>query len=852
MSEAHRRQGPFAALASACTKRPGLTVGLAAIIFALSLLALQRLKISGSLEAMLGLDSPAAKALHRVTTQYQSGEALFIIADTGGKGVPAPAEQAELVAFAQRLTESLVTDPRTHDRVAWARFRQDPAYISFAREIIFPRAPFYLGPGATREFIERLSPERLREQFARNEAMIAAPGPAGGAIGSAILRDPLRLAELMPRSGGAAIALDAEPAALPPPEYSHDGAALLIRVAATGSINDLEGAAALTSLVGQLAAAANTGSLQVRVGGPYAISAASSRTIRSDAITSTLVSVALIYILFIVFQRRWLSPILIGITACAGLLAGFGTHALAAPTVSPLAAAVAALLAGLGVDYGIHFVSHYDALRATGVPPRESANQTARHMALPIVTNCFTSIFGFASLWPSRIPMLSDFARLGAAGLVGSLLATFTLLPALLVLTDRRSAASDAAPPRFGFVADAVARRPRRWMVSSLVILLVVIVGAGVQGFVPRIESDLRVLHPQPNPALAATDEVIARFSGQGEMIPVLLRVSSPDELVPAAIDTALSLTSDACRAAGVADVIGVHLLLPDPRRAQGVRGVLARVDPEGALAEFDRALEDSAFDASAYEGYRTFLGQLLASDAPPGIPDLLKYPSIAARMFPMDRGAGPPAETLLVVRLASPLRDRAERSRVVQTLSDALRKHPGATLAGLAAVSADLEDTTKQGLLQSVFISTGLVLLWLIIVFRRPLDVLLAITPLLFAALFAVAFIIATKQRFNPINSIAIPLMDGIAVDAGVFLVSVARRTGRNSQALSRELRPTVHAVLLATTTTITGFAALGTMHTPATRSLGLIAAVGIGASAIGAVCLLVPILLARARAKG
>jgi predicted RND superfamily exporter protein len=54
---------------------------------------------------------------------------------------------------------------------------------------------------------------------------------------------------------------------------------------------------------------------------------------------------------------------------------------------------------------------------------------------------------------------------------------------------------------------------------------------------------------------------------------------------------------------------------------------------------------------------------------------------------------------------------------------------------------------------------------------------VLMALVPLIFAGLTTVGFMIAMDIRFNPINSIAIPLLDGIAVDAGVFLVSVVRQ---------------------------------------------------------------------------
>src|SRR5262245_25518783 len=852
MSDAGR-PGPFGTVTRECSGHPWTVVGLAAVVVVLSILALGRLKVSASLEAMFGLQSPAAAAMHRLTTSYQASEALLIVAEKLGEGAPSPTDQADLVAFAERFTTGLTSDPRTRERVLYARYRQDPAYAAFVREVVLPNAPFYFGPEATQELIDRLSPRRLDEQFARNEALIASPGPAGSAISGAVLRDPLRLIELVPRTGSTApISLDAEPSGPAPPEFSRDGRALLIRVAAKGSINDVEEAAELTALARRIADESNRESLAVRAGGPYAISAAASRTIRTDTIVSTLASIGLLYALFVVFYRRWITPIRIGLTAGAGLLAGFGAHALTAPTVSPLAAAVAALLAGLGVDYGIHFSSHFDDLRARGLPPREAAVETARHMGVPIATNCFTSIFGFASLWPSKIAMLADFARLSAAGLVGSLVAAFTLLPAMLVLTDRRGEAARTAPPRFGFVADVVGRRPRRWMWSSLAVLGVAIAGAGVQGFLPSLEGDLTVLHPRPNAALTTTDEIISRFVSQGEIIPVLVRAESSESLVAEAHATARALTADACRRIGVADVLGLHTLLPDPTRAQAVRGILATANADTLLAGFDKALERSAFDPGVYAGYRSFLSRLLTATAPPVTADLLRYPSIAQRLFPIDADRGGElAETVMLVRLSSPLRDRTRRGEVIGTLNAALEHQPHATIAGLAAVSEDLEEATRDGLPQAVLISVGLVLLWLMIVFRRPVDVLLALTPLIFAGLFTVAFMVATRQRFNPINSIAIPLLDGIAVDAGVFLVSVARRAGRDPATFARDLRPTVHAVLLAVATTVTGFVSLCATHTPAIRSLGLVAAIGIAASLCGAIGLLVPLLLARARPR-
>jgi uncharacterized protein len=842
---------PFTSLATASARWPRLTLVLALLLLAGSFLALQRLRISSSLDAMFGIDSPSAQALHHAATQYRAGDALLVIAEIPhpSQQPPGPAGADPLIGFAQRISQGLA--PR-HDQVAWVRYGEDPAYAAYLRDIILPSALYYLGPDAATEFARRLSPQRLREQFARNETLIAAPGPTAESLSQAFLRDPLRLAELVPPTQTQAARIDLlslqapQPAA---PELSRDGNALLIRIGSTAPLSDIDAAVRLTALVEDAIAAANTGGLDVRIGGPFAIASASSRTIRADAIRGTLLSIALVYLLFVLLQRRWIAPLLIGITAAIGVTVGFAIPALAAPTVSPLAAAVAALLAGLGVDYGIHFHAHFEQLRAAGCPLHHSIRETARRMALPISTSCITCIFGFAALWPSGVQMLADFARLGAAGLLGALLAAFTLLPALLVLIDPFARPTRPPTPRGAFVADFIIPRPRPWLFAAIAILLAALAAAGSQGFIPRLQSDLTVLHPRPNPALETTAHITTRFGSHAEVLPVLILAPSPDALISTAIDVARSLTSKDCRSAGVVDVIGLHQLLPDPRHAEDVRRTLANIDPHRALADFDEALEDSAFEPSAYSDYRQILSHLMSPHSPPNLNDLLAHPSIATHVLPATASVQPPAETLLLVRLAMPLRDRQVRGRVVQAISSALHEHPGAVLAALPAVAESVEQATRASLVESAAISMALIMLWLALVFRRLPDVIGALTPLAFAALFAITFMVVTRLQFNPINIVAIPLLGGIAVDSGIFLVSAARRGGAAPESLMRELRPTVHAVILAAATTITAFASLLIMHTPAIRSLGAIAIAGLAASLIGALALLLPLLIIASR---
>lgn len=831
----------FGRVAAVCVVRSRLVVSLAVVVLIASIVLLSRMRIASSLEAMLGTGAESASAMHRATTHYRSGDALMVLVSADSAG--SDAKQA-LLKYAELLRQRIEQGDRGVGVVAWVRLGPDPALARFAATYMLPAGAFYLDDAGLAEFSLRVRPERMNEQFARNESMMASPGPVGNALSDGVLTDPLRLLELVPAS----IRARGET------EFSTDQRAVLLRIGGRGTPGDLDAAGTLHDLVrdalGATQGVAQASGLRVELGGGAAIATTASRTIRRDSIISTMVSVALLYLLFVVFYRRWFAAVIIGIVAAVGMMAGFAVYAIFSATVSPLAAAVSALLAGLGVDYGIHFLAHYDVRRAAGATVLVAASETAARMAMPIITNCMTSIFGFASLWASDIKMLRDFAMMGSAGLGGALVAVFVLMPALLAWFDAGKRMVDARPARFGVIADAVAIHPRRWMTSTLLVLAAILCIASVRGLVPTLEADLTKLHPQPNAALRVTNEIISRFGSQGEIIPVEVRARSSSDLLVAAHDAAKQLMTPACRDAGVEAVLGLHQLLPDPRRIDSVRATMAGIDPVLFAKDFDQAVESSVFRIEAYVGYREAVVRMLAMRDAPGIREVLMYPSVAERLFPADQLADSDSvrETILLVRLAKPLHDRAVRDKTVATLGDAVRNIPGATVAGLPAVSMELEAATRTGLPISIIISLCLVLMWLLVVFRDPIDVLLALIPLACAAAAVISYMAITRTSLNPINCVAIPLLDGIAVDAGVFLVAVARVHGRTREELTVELRPTIHAVLLAVATTITGFASMYFTTTPAIRSLGVIAAVGIAGSLAGAIGILVPLLMLRA----
>jgi predicted RND superfamily exporter protein len=101
--------------------------------------------------------------------------------------------------------------------------------------------------------------------------------------------------------------------------------------------------------------------------------------------------------------------------------------------------------------------------------------------------------------------------------------------------------------------------------------------------------------------------------------------------------------------------------------------------------------------------------------------------------------------------------------------------------------------------------------------------------------------------------NLVAFPLLIGIDVDYGIFLVSAARWREVKTmprEHLVRQLAPAASAVLLCAAATTIGFGSLAFTSIPAVRSLGIAVAVGVMTCLAATVFIVLPILfLARRR---
>lgn len=834
----------------------------------LSAWLLSRVTVSGSINDMLGEDDAAAAALGRIAGEFERGEELLVLAGAGGS--PEEARE-ELVGFAQRFeremrsgSTSLFTHIRWHEETSIARF---------LRERVIPAGLYYLDDASFKEFVARLTPESMREQIARNESLLSTPGPAADAMSRVVLKDPLRLAEFMQgRLPGMAAwssevsisgAVESESSS-PRPAISRNGRHLLIRIGGTRPVSDLEfskgftdaARAAMRVAISGAAPARNaTGpepSITASLAGGYAIAARSAEAIRADMVESTMSSGVVMLVFFIIAYRRLAAPMMMVVTTAIALLIAFGIHATFQVRLTPLTAVIGAMLAGMGVDYCIFHYSHYLPARARSSDAAAAAGRVGARLIWPLTAACLTSAMGFMAIAQSRVSMLRDFAVLGAIGLLVSLLASLTLLPALLRLTERigRKGANAARPPHppMRSLASFVSSRSA-WCIGACVVVGVAAVmciwtaPGGRVGF----ESNLDVMHPEPNEPLRVQRRVSSLYSGSEDSLFVHVRVRAEEDLLPVLHGVSAALASEGAMNAGVSGSLSAATLLPDPRRIEARREAIRGIDAAKVIADFRSEVLRSAFDPGAYGSYETFLSQLLTCTNPPTLAGIREDPALAAMMLPRSalREGTPVTESLVLANQSSPLNDRERRAQAVEGIRGVLSGIEGVTVTGMPVLGHDLEMQTRRDMPRFILAACIGNLIYLALFFRSVRDTALAMIPVAFGVVCLWGFMAAFGFRLNTANLIALPLLFGEGVDNGLFLVDAWRKSKkRGGPAFRDELAATIHGFLMTSATSVLAFGSLVTMSVPAVRSLGWCAAFGNLAAMCGALFLLAPIL--------
>ena len=156
------------------------------------------------------------------------------------------------------------------------------------------------------------------------------------------------------------------------------------------------------------------------------------------------ISIAIIFVIIIVglMLRSLINGLYASIPIIAAIIILFGVMGLTGISLNIATVLVASVALGIGIDYSIHIISHFnDIYKKTGLLEK-SINDTLMISGNAIIINVVSVSAGFLVLVFSEMVPLQYFGILIAISMVSSSLGAMTLLPAILIIINKNKKSS--------------------------------------------------------------------------------------------------------------------------------------------------------------------------------------------------------------------------------------------------------------------------------------------------------------------------------------------------------------------------------------------------------------------------
>lgn len=97
---------------------------------------------------------------------------------------------------------------------------------------------------------------------------------------------------------------------------------------------------------------------------------------------------------------------------------------------------VLSMIMGIGIDFGIQVVTRY-RLELPGKSPEEAMAVSLNNVMIPMSTTTLAALIGFGAMSLGKLTFLADMGTIMGYGVVASMLAAITIVPALIVIFDK-------------------------------------------------------------------------------------------------------------------------------------------------------------------------------------------------------------------------------------------------------------------------------------------------------------------------------------------------------------------------------------------------------------------------------
>lgn len=574
-------------------------------------------------------------------------------------------------------------------------------------------------------------------------------------------------------------------------------------------------------------------------------------TAQRDFGRASLLALLAVSVIFMWAFGTVLRPVLAAVVLGMSIATTFLFTWLVIGHLNAIAMVFAVILIALGVDFAIHFYTHYRRGLADELGPEGAVRRTYRHIGGALWMNGIATAGAFLAAWFTDFPGLAELGIIAGAGLLICLTYMYVVFPALLVMIDRRWPPARLDKPAGLRVFDVVRFEGGLGRAPLAVVVLVALSGFafGQHDF----STDLLELQPVGGSAwrwqslLLESDDrtrfTIATYSDPDSLqqarraLEKLPEVRATETVLPLRLEEKRAELSPLCERARTMEV-GLEGR-PDPdgfrRQLFRLRSTFRRYG--GTSPEAEEAL--SGVRTETTELYRA-LGEMEEERA------ARRLGSVQSRAARTARDGLEEARSLLCVppfelaRAPGPLRKRYVGSEGTLALFiypsentweggprrefvRAVRSVEPAVFGGVVGFHENA-NTMIQAFVEAAAYSAVVILLLVLLWTRSPRRTLLTLLPLVTGLGFLLLVMRwgPFPRTWNLANFFSVPILMGIGVAGGIHLV-------RSWRLGDEPFRGALAAVTFSSLTTMIGFGMLSTGAHRGVASLGLIVLLGV-----------------------
>lgn len=595
----------------------------------------------------------------------------------------------------------------------------------------------------------------------------------------------------------------------------------------------------------------------------------------SGAAIAFAVGLVLVVLLLFLGLRSWRLVFSALVTLTYGLMVTTFFAAVVVGHLNLISVAFGVLYVGLGIDYALYLCMQYRERLGHSETHEQALPHAAKDIGGFMVVCALTTSIGFLAFTPTKFTGIAELGLISGAGMFISLAVSLTLLPALIRLLPPDGNKVRLSTVERGFVGWMLAL-PYRYGRALWIGAGIAAVGAAFLVPYARFDfnpldmrnphseavSTFRELLKDPNVPTLTLSVITPNASGAKAVVdklsklPLVRRAMTVEDFIPDHQAEKLKIIHDLSFALGpliespparlkqdeTADISSLRVLEKKLYEVKGTQPGADAMHTLGAqLARFYDAW--SGLDAAGRHATLARLRHDLLGSLPAHLQDLadsLKARLITFKDLPetlVSRWISKGGKYRVEIWPEKILDNNSAIAHFVDQVRAVVPQASGPPVEYLESGRVVVK-SFKHAFAYSLVAITVL----LLILLRNVVDTLLVLVPLALAGILTVAGTVIVGMPFNFTNVIALPLVLGVGVDYGVFMVQRGRVAGRSNLLLTGSAR----AVLFGALITIANFSNLALSEDPGTRSMGLLLAIGLVMTLICALILL-PSLMAR-----